>query len=388
MGVNLTGWPFLQAGIGQHLRLVARALRDSKVPFVVNDVLAQCFSDMSLFQNDNEELAEYHRDLPIHPISIHCLNLNHLDRYADEYWSAKYNIAYGYYELSELLDEWVRFQDHVDEVWAPTTFIQSSLSRKLSIPVVHMPVPIVAPTSLKDVRKKFGLHRADFIFMTSLDLRSLVERKNPLASIRAFGTAMKQLTSNCMMVVKVSMTRGDATQEKILHSINKAVGRSKQIKIITEMLPREEFEGLLAHTNCYVSLHRAEGLGLGMAEAMAMGKPVIATDYSGNRDFMHAGNSMPVSYTLVPDPTPGKVHPGYDPQQIFYYAEPSIEHAAELMRALYLNRTLQKRISQQARESMANGYSLAQVGSLYRHRLDLIGANIGLDQTDTNLYVA
>ena len=202
MSVNLIGWPFLKAGIGQHLRLVARALTTAGVPFVVNDVLHECFDNMSLFQNDDTELANYKREDPVHPISIHCLNLNHLDRYDDRYWQADYNICFGYYELSELLSEWVIFERRLDEVWAPTTFIQSAFSRKLNVPVVHLPVAIEAPTNPIDCRKKYGLHRAEFIFMASMDLRSLVERKNPLAIVRAFRQSMRGLTNNCVFVAK------------------------------------------------------------------------------------------------------------------------------------------------------------------------------------------
>jgi len=372
MGVNLIGWPFLKAGIGQHLRLVARALKSAGVPFVVNDVLEECFSDLSLFQNDDEEMLAYKTETPVHPVSIHCLNLNHLDRYADRYWTAGVNICFGYYELSELLDEWVFFTDRLDEVWAPTRFIQASFSRKLSIPVVHQPVPIPTPDRALDCRRKFGLHRADFYFMSSLDLRSLVERKNPLAVVRAFKQAMNGISSNCSLLMKLSMTAGDDKQEKLLASIKKAAGGDKSVKIVTDMLPRDEFEGLLAHCGCYVSLHRAEGLGLGMAEAMALGKPVIATDYSGNRDFMNASNSMPVGYRLVADPTPAKVHPGYDEEQKFVYAEPDLEHAAECMRRIYLDHKFRSELGVRARRSMKESYSFTGIGEYYKSRLAIL----------------
>jgi glycosyltransferase involved in cell wall biosynthesis len=135
--------------------------------------------------------------------------------------------------------------------------------------------------------------------------------------------------------------------------------------VIDRSLDREHLGGLMAACDCYVSLHRAEGFGLTMAEAMAIGKPVIATGYSGNVDFMNAENSYLVDHAITRVGPECEIYPPEGE-----WAEPSLEHAAELMRRVYEDREQAARVGARAAQDIASGLSPRATGAAMRARLE------------------
>jgi glycosyltransferase involved in cell wall biosynthesis len=233
-------------------------------------------------------------------------------------------IAVWYWELEELPAEWVDQLDWADEVWAPTRFIADCFRKYVSVPVVPMVPGVELPTFEPRPRSYFGLPDSRLTFLFSFDMASVMERKNPLGLIAAFRRAFRP-TDPAQLVIKVS--RGEKDPDS-LAKLRAAAGDG--VIVIDEVMTREDALALLTSADCYVSLHRSEGFGLGMAESMRLGKPVIATGYSGNTDFMTPEIAHLVEYRRVPivedlSPYPKGCH----------WAEPSIEHAAELMRLVF-----------------------------------------------------
>ena len=144
-------------------------------------------------------------------------------------------------------------------------------------------------------REHFGLAPDKFLFLTAFDVLSVPERKNPLAVIRAFEKAFGP-DSGCQLIVKVNNAHARTEYVEMLRN---ACGNSS-IRILDSTLRREEMDALTNCADCIVSLHRSEGFGLLMAEAMFLGKPVIATNYSGNTDFTRPDNSLLVDYRMIP----------------------------------------------------------------------------------------
>ena len=139
------------------------------------------------------------------------------------------------------------------------------------------------------------------------------------------------------------------------------------VKILSKHLLEQEYISILAASDCYISLHRSEGLGLPMAEAMYLAKPVIATAYGGNSDFMNANNSLPLRYELV------ELDRDYGPyEKGSVWAEPDVGQAAELMRWVYENRELAKRIGQRAADDIRESMNSTKASHEIRTRLERV----------------
>lgn len=233
-------------------------------------------------------------------------------------------IAVWYWELEELPAEWADQLGWADEVWAPTRFIADCFRKYVSAPVVSMLPGVELPAFTPRPRSHFGLPDDRLTFLFSFDMASVMERKNPLGLIRAFRRAFRP-DDKARLAVKVS--RGEMDPDSLAR-LRAAAGDG--VTVIDEVMTREDALALLDCADCYASLHRSEGLGLGMAESMLLGKPVIATGYSGNLDVMTPEVAHLVEYRRVPivedlSPYPRGCH----------WAEPSAEHAADLMRRVY-----------------------------------------------------
>jgi glycosyltransferase involved in cell wall biosynthesis len=233
-----------------------------------------------------------------------------------------YRVGMWLWELEQLPSGWHDRGEGVDEIWAPTSFIAAAV-RPLGKPVTTIPTPVRLPPFDPLPKAHFGLDPGRFAFLFAFDMNSRLPRKNPLGLIRAFRTAFER-SEPVDLVVKVS------PQEQFYPEWwreLRAAAADAGVKLIDRSLPREEVFALMNAADAYVSLHRSEGVGLTMAEAMLLGKPTIATAYSGNLDFMTNDNSYLVSYDRV---TIAEDVPPYPKGLV--WAEPSVGHAAELMR--------------------------------------------------------
>lgn len=201
-------------------------------------------------------------------------------------------------------------------------------------------------------RRNFGLDPKAFIFLFDFHMNSVMERNNPLGLIRAFRKAFRQDEP----VVLVLKTMYAHHHPQLLEELARAASEAN-IRIIDEIYDPSDTLALTEVCDAYVSLHRSEGLGLTMAEAMLLGKPVIATNYSGNVDFMNESNSFSVPYELV---KLGRAMPPYEADA--EWAEPSIEHAASLMRRLYDQPELAQTLGRHAKHSAEGQLSIGAAG--------------------------
>jgi glycosyltransferase involved in cell wall biosynthesis len=202
---------------------------------------------------------------------------------------------------------------------------------------------------------------AGFLFLFVFDYLSTVQRKNPVGLIEAFKSAFAAGEGPQLVVKTINAPLRPLSEEEVLWA---AHGR-EDIHVIDRSLSTSELNGLMAGCDCYVSLHRAEGFGLTIAEAMAIGKPAIATGYSGNVDFMNSANSYLVDYSM------GRVGPEceiYPPEG--EWAEPSIEHAAALMRLVFERPDEASAKGEQAAADVARLLSPEAAGRRMRARLD------------------
>jgi glycosyltransferase involved in cell wall biosynthesis len=216
--------------------------------------------------------------------------------------------------------------EEVDEVWVATEFVRRTLAPISPVPVHLIPLPfgVTETTGPLDCRAA-GIPDGYF-FLFSFDFHSIFRRKNPLGLVEAFKLAFREGEGPSLVIKGIN---GEAHLEE-LEQLRCAARDRKDIIILSGYMDASVNQSLMAACDCYVSLHRSEGLGLTMAEAMMQKKPVIATNYSGNVDFMNEQNSYLCRYTMQPvgaDAAP------YCPDAM--WAEPDIRHAAQLMRQVY-----------------------------------------------------
>lgn len=275
-----------------------------------------------------------------------------------------YRIAYWYWEFDSIPQSWCAHAEQVDEVWTATEFIASGLRERLPVPVRTLfPGVTLAPFQVRD-RAYFNLDANRFTFLFTFHMVSVMERKNPLGLIRAFKMAFRA-DESVTLVLKTSF--GDRFPVQ-LQDLCDATADVPTIRIIDQVFSSDEVLSLMNACDAYVSLHRSEGLGLTMAEAMLMGKPVIATAFSGNMDFMNDENSLLVPYERV---KVGRPIPPYDAD--LEWAEPSVEHAARLMRRLYDDQQWAREIGARGKQSAEINLSLDAAGRRIAERLDEIG---------------
>jgi glycosyltransferase involved in cell wall biosynthesis len=366
-GITLIGYPLADFGMGEALRSLANAAMAAEVP-----TEAYNFSlHVHAHQTDTSAkgiLTSY----PRKGVNVFCLNPNLLDETIGALGASvlegRYNVVRPFWELPAIPRNWVPTLDAIDEVWAPTEFVANAFRARTQRPVTHIPVAISQPTPLRLPKSHFGLSERSFVFVFSFDFGSYVVRKNPLGVVAAFKKAFPDLRNDKVSLVIKMMGEGPGRRRTILDL--KAIRRSdSRIHLIDAPLSRSELNALISASDCYVSLHRSEGFGLSIAEAMSLGKPVIATDYSGNVDFLNTSNGFPVPYRLV-DVGKGE-YPNYEVGQ--QWAEPDLDEAADRMRYVLQHPGEAGRLGELARAFIEQRHGAKRVGRIIIERLTAVG---------------
>ena len=275
-----------------------------------------------------------------------------------------YRIAYWAWELERVPDEWVEAARLVNEIWSPTQFVADAMRSRISLPVFQMLPGVEVGTVEPVTRASLGIPENDLVFLFMFDLHSQLHRKNPLGPIRAFQKAFRKGDA-ATLVIKA--TGGD------VHTADMAALRqmcaADKVILVEEQMSRARAYGMIALCDCFISLHRSEGFGLGMAEAMLMAKPVIGTGYSGNLDFMSRENSMLVDYQMVEIEEDRPIYTKGN-----FWAEPSIDHAAFYLRYVYENQQEVAARAAQVMPAVREKLSLESAGRRMAERLSQIAA--------------
>jgi len=267
-------------------------------------------------------------------------------------------IGYWHWELPEIPPEWQSRFALLDEVWAPTAYVARAIApfTRLPVHVVGHPVTPCAPAPLS--RTDFGLPKEGVVFLCVADALSSLGRKNIDGVIKAFRAAFAD-DPRRTLVIKLTHTQHVPA---VLATLRQHAQGAANIRLLLETLQKEHLAALMAASDIVVSLHRSEGFGLVLAEGMLAGKAVIATGWSGNMDFTNADNAALVDHALVP------VH---DPQGVYTmpgqrWAEPKLEHATALMRALASDEGRRLRLGEAGRQSAARAFSIATLADALR----------------------
>ena len=360
-GVNILSHFSYPSGIQQAALFTKRALENAQFRVSCRDVSAfPCF--------DVEDRAPF-LGLEVFPVTI--INVSPQPYFSVAYErggllrrSGVYRIAYWAWELDMIPREWVELTPLLDAIWAPTEFVAEAFRKRMPLPV-HEVLPGVELSEIEPMSKSdLGIPEENYVFLFMFDMCSQMVRKNPIAVIQAFQAAFRR-SDKASLVIKVSRGRSHPEAFAALEQAAREAG----VIVVDDVLSRARAYGFIEMCDCFVSLHRAEGFGLCLAEAMLMGKPVVATNYSGNLAFMHARNSFLVDYTLTDIAADNPIYKAGN-----RWAEPSVEHAAALMRQCFENREAAAELGATARVEVEQKLSLKAAGQRMAERLANVGA--------------
>lgn len=280
-------------------------------------------------------------------------------------WSG-YNIVYPAWELARYPEVWAVQLDRFDEIWAPSRFIQKAIESVCRRPVIHMPLACEVLLSSFLSRRFFGISETEYVFLFFFDVRSYPNRKNPRGVIHAFRRLLLlRPFAKTRLILKVNGAELDRlSMEQLLHDLD---GISSHVTLLCQVMSDNEVKNLIRCCDCFISLHRAEGYGRGIAEAMYLGKPVIATAYSGNMDFMTNDTSLEVGYQLVA--VGNGEYPHWQDQ---LWADPDLEQAVRHMITLVDTPSLGLKLGRRAEVYIRTNFSYRSAGMRYRERIEYI----------------
>ena len=358
LGVNLAGYIGAESGLGEAARASIRALEAAGVPVALNNVAGA--------QRTNDTTYTAFVDDHPHPFNLIHLNADNMENFARKkgasYFRDRYSIGFWFWELAQFRDDWLSAFGHVQEVWVASTFAAGALRPVAPVPVVPMRLPVAFHRPPALGRSHFGIPDKPFVFLFTFDVSSQLERKNPLAAIRAFRRAGFD-RGQALLVLKYTNADFDRAAVRRLHD----EARDLDVRMLDGFMDRQELTALMNAADCYVSLHRAEGFGVTMAEAMSLGIPVIATAYSGNMDFTTPENSGLVDYKLV------SLTRDYGPYlRGFQWADPDVAMAGVLMRRLVDEPAWREALGRRGQADVIAHFDLAAAARAMRSRLEAI----------------
>ena len=360
-GINLYGLFRSEIGLSQGVKLYARALEQGNIP---HTLLNLDFMP-ELPQNDTS------LDDRLTPENRYAINVAHINppewrdalgTFPQRHFDRHYNIAVILWELETLPDKWREVFDYIDEVWVPSGFIAGAVKKATDKPVTVIPYGMDVPFDETLTRADFGLEEDDFLVLMMFDSNSFASRKNPGAAIDAFREAYGDNPEHVKLVIKINNPKAED-----IAFVEEHIGAKAGYLLITERMDKKRLNSLIRLCDVFLSMHRAEGFGLVMAEAMALGTPAVATGWSANTEFMPEAAACPVRYELVP------VAGGYqfdDGEQ--KWANPDIHHAAEYLRRLRNDPEYYREKAEAGKRYIEQNLSTERCASLIRKRMEEI----------------
>ena len=319
-GFNLIGYASSPTGLGEDLRTFAVLLERLEIPFSITDLPTDSSGKIAYsfaYLKDESFSTSIFFMSPMECVKISA-------RYPELFAKAKIKIGYFLWELPDFPDQFLPALKLVDQIWCPTKFVQSAFMAKSKQLTLTIPLPVIQTKPKgRNFRQELGIPSDAFVSLFMFDLHSTLNRKNPQGAVKAF-EAFAKGREDVYLILKINRWQG------LDRSLLGWIPNSPKIKFVTETLDLPGLADLYQSANCYLSLHRSEGFGRTLVEALQHGLWVVATNYSGPADFLNERNSKIVNWL------PQSVFKGDYPHNHFsMWADPIVSEAVTALNSLY-----------------------------------------------------
>jgi SAM-dependent methyltransferase len=364
IGVNVVGLLGAELGLGEAARNVIAGLDAAGVPLLPVETATQGVSPRA-----SGPVTTVPASAAAFGVNLLCLNGPELDDFAagvdEEFFAGRPTVGLLFWEGTMLPEQWRVGLTRLDEIWVASEFVAANVRAATDVPVRVVPLPVpVGPVGRFD-REDHGISADDTVFLVVFDHSSTVARKNPLGAMEAFARAFGPADRAALLIKSINASRDLPGAERV----RLAASHYPRITVVEDLLPLHEKNAMVADCDCYVSLHRSEGFGLTLAEAMLRGKPVIATRYGGNLEFMDEDTGYLVDHTLGPV---GPGSPPYQPDDT--WAEPDLDQAAAFMQMFAADPRAGAQVGERAAASVARRFGVAPAGDVLRVELQRVAA--------------
>ncbi len=287
-GFNLIGYATSPMGLGEDLRSFARLLEYLNINYSIIDLPTE--SQGKVFLPALNMLTQDDYKTSIFFMSpMECVKL--YEQYQNIFTLGKVNIGYFLWELPDFPKKYDKALDLVDQIWCPTEFVKKSFYKNNKKLILSIPLPIIEYEQSKvNFRKLLNIPENAYVIFFSFDARSTMQRKNPMAVVGVFKKFL-EVNPDSFLILKVNRS-ANMELDKIIHGV-------KNIKIIKNTITPEDNSALYQCANCYLSLHRSEGFGRTIVEALYHGLQIVTINYSGPNDYLNHRNAYLVKWTAV-----------------------------------------------------------------------------------------
>lgn len=339
--VEIVGYLSMAVGVGESARLCAGALSEAGRAISLSDVSTHPEEKSFPGWTSSRLSAEppgsriWHLNPPMLPRAILKKGVANFTR--------AFNIGYFAWELEGVPAEWRNAMHYMNAVFVPSEFTRRAIAPLTKAPVIVVPHPVIEAPATEGMRERFGIEKDAFLVSFIFSAGSSINRKNPQAVIEAFRIFAAE-APGAFLLMKAS---GDVNKDEALSALVASVAGDARIRIVTDRLSNADINGIIRSSNAYLSLHRSEGFGLTVAEAIMQGTPVVSTAWSGTADFCDPGNSWLVPSPLIPV---ADTHPEFAGLEGAVWADPSAEAAAAHLTDIFRAPELARGKVEKARE--------------------------------------
>lgn len=363
VGINIIGYIDTESGVGESARGMIRAFKSTDIPITIINI------EQPWLRRDNHEFTSLFTNQPKYKINLLCINADQVENVVKNCLKTRilknrYNIGYWYWESDVFPNQYKNAFKYFDEIWVASEYIKKALEKISPIPVFVIP-PLFIELDTKLIesfdfyKHHIDINSSDFVYLNLFDSASFWERKNPFTLIRSFKKAFNNKTD-----VKLIIKTTEIKKSKVYPKLFNEIKSNKNIILLDKYLSKIEINQLENRANCYVSLHRSEGLGIPLIESMFLKKPVIATGFGGNTDFMNSRSSFLVKYRVE------KLKSAIGPYpKNSDWAIPDINQAAFIMKFVYEKRVETKAIAKNGGLRIRKLYNSEKIGKLIKSRL-------------------
>ncbi|MCK0131572.1 glycosyltransferase [Flavobacteriaceae bacterium F08102] len=355
-GINIIGYTEGMFGLGEAVRLNINAAKKCDIP-------------LNLI---NYEKIKSNPDYPYsfnYDVNLIQLSLKDLETFIaiidPNLFKNKYSILFLVWESEYIAPALAENLTLFNEIWTPSAYCKKIFKKIYNNPITIVPHPVeVHLTPLSNEQKLDVFDKNKFSFLFLFSYHSSMERKNPLFLIEAFKTAFRN-TDSVELIIKTVGGKKYKKQRQRLEQYG-----CENIKIYDVELDKNSVNHLINTCDSYVSMHHSEGFGLTLAEAMYLGKPTVATNYSGNTEFMNKNNSFLIDSKLSYIENPDR---NFCPKTL--WANPLFSDAVKKLKSVYENRDLRTEKALNAERYIKEKLSFYAIGTIVKNRLNYIYAN-------------